>query len=362
MQHHLRKLITVVSVVGSLSASAQVTLSPLTTFGVNGWLAPGSNAYLTTGNTERGLAFASGQLFLPSRAGGTFVVGLDPLTGAVNGTLNTAGMTGGTFVINAAAGAADGALYVGNLTTSGTSPFKVYKYSNPLDTITAPTLAYSGNPLVGTRLGDDLAAYGGGSSTLLAAGPGAGSSGYQIIDPTAGTASGVSFVGTPPNAGDFRLGITFLDATHIFGTQGTISRYTSFSGSTGTLIASPTLASSAERPMSYATIAGHNLLAAISTGDNHVSIYDMTDPSVPVLLAQGNNTTGTLAANGNATGGVAWGDIVDNGDGTGSAYLYAMSTNDGIQAFLVTVPEPGTYSLIALGLTAAFAVRKKFRK
>jgi len=78
-------------------------------------------------------------------------------------------------------------------------------------------------------------------------------------------------------------------------------------------------------------------------------VYDVTDPSTPIYLASGNNTSGSLTANGNGTGQIAWGDVVDNGDGTFSRTLYAMSTNQGIQAFKVTlVPEPTSIALCAI--------------
>jgi len=276
-------------------------------------------------------------------------------------------MSGGTFAEDMVAVGGDGTVYVGNLTTSATTPFTVYAWT-PGNFSSAPTVVYSGDPLGGgTRLGDDLAAIGSGASTELVAGYGAGSSGYEIINvpsvsANSGTATAVSFTGSPPLAGDFRLGITFTDSSHVIGTQGsTLYRYSSFSGSTGTLLASPALASSAERPLGYAVVGSHDLMAAVSTGDNHVSVYDMTDPTNPVLLGQANATTGTLPANANATGDVAWGNIVSNPDGSGSADLYVMSTSDGIQAFLVTIPEPGALSLMALGL-GGLAFWRRLRK
>jgi outer membrane protein assembly factor BamB len=80
-----------------------------------------------------------------------------------------------------------------------------------------------------------------------------------------------------------------------------------------------------------------------------------------VYLASGNNTTGTLTANANATGELAWGAPTVNGDGTISDDLYCMSSNQGIQAFVVTVPEPGAFSLMALGL-GGLVFRRKLRK
>jgi hypothetical protein len=195
-------------------------------------------------------------------------------------------------------------------------------------------------------------------SSRIAAGFGstpavAGNNGYSIIDPNTAIATAVGFTGTPPNAGDFRLGLTFTDSNHVLGDQGSsLYRYTSFSGSSGTLIASPAIpdpaGATADRLLAYTVLGGQAILAVQSIGDSHVSIYDATDPSTPVWLASGNNTSGALTANGNGVGQLAWGAVTNNGDGTISQVLYAMSTNQGIQAFVVTVPEPSALTLLSL--------------
>ncbi|GMV97292.1 MAG: hypothetical protein AMXMBFR83_16500 [Phycisphaerae bacterium] len=344
----------------SSPAWAVTTMVPLATFGGgDGWLAPGEGGYtfLGTANNERGLAFGNNHLYLVSRSGGNNVRILDKATGADLGSLNTTGISGGTFAVNMAAVGGDGAIYVANLTINmATTPYKVYRWADessaPVEVLNTTTL------LSGARLGDTLAAVGSGASTRLVAGFGstpsvAGNNGYGIIDPTAGTATAIAFAATPPNGGDFRLGISFAGPNHVFGTQtGGSYRYTSFSGSTGTLIASGSLTAvnsqaTAERLMAYAEIAGVPVLAVQSTGDSHVSLYDVTDPANPQLLATANNTTSSNA-NANGTGQVVWGDIVGK-----TATLYAMNTNNGIQAFTVTVPEPATLGLLALALAAA---------
>src|SRR5689334_23201996 len=290
------------------------TLTPLTTFGGgDGWLAPGEGGYsfLGTANNERGMAYGNGHVYLVSRNGGNFIRILDAVTGADLGALNNTGISGGTFAVNNIAVGGDGAIYVANLTTqSTTSPYKVYRWATEGS---APTVAYSGDgALAGSRLGDDLAAIGSGSSTLLAAGYNStpavsGNNGFSILNPTAGTATRPAFSGTPPNAGDFRLGLTFLDSSHVVGTAGSsLYRYSSFSGSAGTLVASPAIpdpaGATADRLLAYTVLGNTPLLAVQSIGDSHVTLYDMTDPTNPVWLASGNNTSGTLAANGNGTG------------------------------------------------------------
>jgi hypothetical protein len=133
-----------------------------------------------------------------------------------------------------------------------------------------------------------------------------------------------------------------VDASHVIGTAGSsLYRYASFSGSSGTLLASPAIpdpaGATADRMMACTVLRGKALLAVQSVGDSHVSLYDLTDPTHPVWLASGDNTTGTLTANSNGTGDLAWGAPTVNGDGTVSVVLYAMSSNQGIQAYVVTV-------------------------
>jgi trimeric autotransporter adhesin len=365
--------ITFIFGASSSQALDSFSLNKLTSFGGgDGWLAPGEGGYtyLGTGNNERGLAYGNGHLYLVSRTGGNNIRILNPTTGADLGALNNTGISGGTFAVNNAAVGADGVIYVGNLTTqSTTTPYKVYSWATE---ISAPTVAYSGNAgLAGSRVGDNLAAFGSGSSTVLAAGYNStpsvpGNNGYAIVSPAASSATAVGFTGTPPNAGDFRLGLTFVDSSHVIGTAGSsLYRYTSFSGASGTLLGSPAIpdpaGATADRLMAYTVLNGHPLLAVQSIGDSHVSVYDVSNPNSPLWLASGNNTSGTLAANGNGTGEIAWGDIIANGDGSVSEYLYCMSSNQGIQAFIVTVPEPGVGSLAALGV-GLLAFWRKLRK
>jgi len=354
-------LLLLSGLVGASSASAQINLAPLATWGGgDGWLAPGEGGttFLGTANNERGLAYGNGHVYLVSRNGGNFIRVLNGNTGADLATpLSTTGITGGTFAVNNIAVGADGVIYVANLTTqSTTSPYKVYRWATEGS---APVVAYSGDAgLPASRVGDSLAVIGGGSSTLLAAGFGstpavAGNNGYSVLNPTTPTATAVAF-GSPPNAGDFRLGITFTDSSHVLGSQGSsLYRYSSFSGSTGTLLGSPAIpdpaGASADRLLAYSVINGLPVLAVQSIGDSHVSLYDVSNPGAPVWLASGNNTSGVLTANANGTGQLAWGASTSLGDGRTSQVLYAMSSNQGIQAFVVTIPEPGAFSILLLG-------------
>jgi len=338
-------------------------IAPLATFGGgDGWLAPGEGGYtfLGTANNERGIAYGNGHLYLVSRAGGNNVRILDSATGAELGSLNTTGISGGTFAVNMAGASSDGSIYVANLTTavSATAPYKVYKWAN--EAAAPATALNSSTILAGSRLGDDMALVDTGSSTLIGGGFGsspaiAGNNGYAIADMTTATINAVGFPATPPNAGDFRLGITFSDASHVLGTAtGGSYRATSFSGTNGTLLGTATLNNNTERLLAATIIAGTPILATQSTTDAHVSIYDLTNPTSPVFLGSANNTAGTLTANTNGVGQLAWGPAAGN-----SATLYAMSTNQGIQAFVISVPEP--IMALPMGMALMLVGRRRRR-
>jgi hypothetical protein len=359
----------------ALSAQAQFSISPLSTFGNNGWLAPNGTAgstyeYLTTGNNERSIAYGNGFLYLSAGNATTPMVRiLNPTTGADLGFLDMTGVAGGVRVLVSLGVGADGAIYAANLQTAlgDSAPYKVYRWAN---NSAAPALVYSGGGLVGARLGDSMDVIGSGADTRLVAGFGSsttisGTSGYLVVDPTSQSAQVIGFSGTPPASGDFRLGLTFAgNSTTVIGDQGgtaSDTRLTTFSGTTGTFVTSLTLSAVSERQMDYAMINGVPYLATIETGNattaSTVRIYDMVNANSPLLLGSLKLAT-SANANANATGGVAWGAVVDNGDGTATAQLFAMNSNNGIQAFTVTVPEPGTASLLFIAF-GALAFRKK---
>lgn len=333
------------------SASADVIVSPLSSFGSgDGWYSPGEGGYpyLGTANLERGLAFGNGELYLLSRQGGINVRRLSPITGTDLGGLDVTGIAGGTFAANMVGVGGDGAIYAGNLSTAANSNFKVYRWA---DNDAAPTVAYDGTPGA-PRLGDSFAVRGSGADTRIAV-SGTGSSGFAVIDPTLSTASLITVPDT--GAGDYRLGLTWVDSDTLIGAQGSAPfRVTDIAGDTGTLVGNPATTSLSERFIAYTVIAGVPLFASVDSVSSAVRIYDASDLSTLQLLATVNNTSGTLAANGNGVGSVAWGP--NFGD---SAFLYAMSANQGIQAFVVTIPEPTTTTLLLLGGGLLLGARRR---
>lgn len=346
--------------------------------GGDGWLAPDEpntpvgdpNPYLGSGNNERGLTYdsATAHLYLVSRSAGVAVRILNAVTGEDLGALDTdtSIINGGFFALNMISAAPDGAIYAGSLSLNWvSSSFKIYKWANESSppTVVYDSLANSPPIPVALRIGDTLDVFGSGANTRLVAGYGSNpnppeSNGYAVIDPGNSTATHIAFAGTPPASGDFRLGITFLDNDSVIGSQGGgPTRLTTFSGGTGTVDATLTLSSAAERPMDYTIVAGIPLLATVETGSSAsastVHVYDMTNPAAPVLVAT-DKIASTANANANGTGAVAWGAI--NGK---TATLYAMNTNNGIQAFTVTVPEPSAIALLTTSIALLHRRRRQ---
>lgn len=370
----------------SLSAAiaSSATFDPLTTFGGgDGWRAPGEllpgdsetadgndafNGFydflednFNRPNLERGIGYnpTTGNVLLLSRFGDPNTVKglriLDGTTGVDQGFLDftTDIVTGGTFNRNMIGVADDGAIYMANLTTdASSSPFKIYRWEN--ESAASPTLAYSGTPLAGARLGDTFDVIGSGADTRLVAGYSsnpnvAGNNSFAVFDTADGenfTATHIDIPGTPPDAGDFRLGITFRDEDTVLGTQGPFIREVDINGSTGTLVNSFITDGSTLRPMDFAVVDGRPILAVqeASAAQDAIArarlfIYDLSlglgdDELADRKIAEASALpAGAIQQqNINGTGQVRFGAI----DGR-TAIIYGLSTNNGIQAFELTL-------------------------
>jgi len=356
-------------------ATAAPTITALTSFGTNGWLAPGANANLLTDNNQRGLAYnrATGNLILHSRTGGVNLRILDGQTGADEGGLQgTAAVTGGTFASNKVGVTDDGQIFVSNLVTDArTTAVKIYRWGSETDA--GPSTWFNSTltlPAGGTapRLGDSFDVTGSGSNVKAVMGHN-GTVGYTVFSGGAGGATAQSITAFSPTLGasKFRLGITFgKTSADVWGKVTSDSLYRSTYDNTSTAayngITSP-LTSAGESNMDFVTIGGRDYLAVLDalsgggTAGARVYIYDVTDPTTPVsLFAFGAWNTGAtaLAGNGNASGAVCWGDINESAQ---SATLYAMNSNQGIQAFTFTVPAPSAAAL--MGLAGLVATRRR---
>jgi hypothetical protein len=344
-------------------SQAQLTLQPFTSFGGDGWLSPTeAGGTLAAANQVRSMGFDpfTSTVLIPS--GANTVQRINATTGAYQGAVfNNSGVTGGAIGINTVAATSDGVIYASNLTTNtGASPFKVYRWTSDSS---APTVAYSGDAgLANVRVGDNIAVTGADAAGLLGFGYGAGvtsgaftavsSNGFATVTTgTSGTATGVQpLTGTPtPAVGQFRLGMAFVSPTSVLGTQNTsILANATFTGTSGSVISAPTLTNGgSQRGVGYSVIEGLPVLATIDTVSNDVRLYDATNLAAPSLMSTLNLTTGAPVSNGNGTAQVVFGTV------GGQPVLFALNSNNGIQAFVV--PEPGSLSMIfaAAGLGLA---------
>ena len=374
--------VAVLSLSGSWCSKANAqTLTALTTFGSNGWLAPGSNPYVTTGNFERGMGWnpVTKNIVLPSRNGGNFVAIIDGTTGAVVKTMDTTGVSGGTLAMMGAGVSSDGAIYVPNLQSgsSALSPFKVYAWTGESDTA-APTTAFSSvlpaTTSGGWRFGDAFDVYGSGTAaTFASAGTTTGTSGGLanngnfMIGQLDGSNANTIYRAIPNTltaSNDYRLSVAFVDADTIIGNQGASAKITDFVAATtlsntGAIVTGSIAMGAADRPLDYTVINGQALLAVVNTNSSLISIYDITNPAAATLLTTGSTVSGALTGNANATGGLQWGEMLS----PTSQVLYAMSTNQGIQAMVFqAVPEPSTYAVMAGAFAVIGVVASRKRK
>lgn len=353
-------------------ANAAPSLTALSSFGTNGWVAPGTSTFLGTGNLERGLAYnrATGNLVLISRNGGVNARIINGTTGADTGSLSgLASVTGGTFAANKVGITDDGQIFVANLVADArASAVKIYRWGSETDA--GPTNWFNSTltlPAGGTapRLGDSMDVTGTGSNARVVLGHN-GTVGYSLFTGGAGGATAQSVTAFSPTLGasKYRLGVTFgASSNEIYGKVTSDSLYRSTFNGTSTAnydFNAGTLSGAGESAMDFVTIAGVNYLAVMDMNSSVVRIYDMTNPATPLQLTVGifgggsTTTTGTLTGNGNASGDVKWGNVNNL---TQTATLYAMSTNQGIQAFTFTVPAPGTAAL--MGLAGIVASRRR---
>jgi len=373
------------AVAGSLictPAHSQFSLSPLSSFGSNGWLALGTSQYVTTGNFQRGMGWnpVTKNIVLPSRRGGNFVAIIDGTSGAVVKTMDTTAVSGGLLAMMGAGVSDDGEIYVPNLQSGSNSlsPFKIYKWTGEND-INAPTVAFSQvNPQVVSgafRFGDSFDVYGSGTNArFAAAGSGNGTNaatgtnlpnnGNFMIGTLDGSNVNTIYSaipGTATAANDYRLALTFVDADTIIGNASSGSaKITDFVAAptlsgTGATISSAITIGGEDRALGYTFLGGRSLLAALNYVNSMVSIYDITDPAAFQLLVSNTTTSGALTFNANGTGGVQWGETIDST----SQVIYAMNSNQGIQAMVFSIPEPSTYALLGIGAIGLLLVLRK---
>lgn len=310
-------------------------------------LAPGDRLSVTTGNTERGLAFnpATTNLIAISRAGGLNVLVLDAATGTEFRALNVDGVAGGTFAVSMVGVSDDGVVYAANLSTSTTAPnFKIYRWSSDLAD-TAPTLAFDGDP-AGVdpatsasknvqRWGDSFDVRGSGPNTMIVAASRA-SPAVAVFTTTDGqTFASTLIANASASAGS--LGIAFGEGNRLWvKVAGGALRHVEFNLATG----QATLIKEYTEPVfpGTAPVIGvqpaKKLIGAFTVATpDQFRLYDFTNPGDLVLVDQENLPTDN--ANGNGVGSVDFGNV------SGTNAVFVLDTNNGIVAYRI-VPTPAT--------------------
>lgn len=343
-------------------------------------IAPGDRTYITTGNTERGVAYnpITKHVLVVSRSDATIYI-LDAETGADVGTLNMGDgiVSGGTFPMNMIGVSDDGVIYMANLSTSTTAPFlRVYRWAS--EAAEAPTVAFEGDPAGANeegvsnnpqRWGDSMDVRGAGASTQILFGSNAGSV-AALLTTTDGETFTSKLITEAQIAG--ALGVSFGAGNTIWTKKGGASpqplRHVQFDPATGAGTVLHEFPSS-QFPATIGQVdvnGASNILAAIAieTPDN-VKVYDISDLSAPPVLIDAENFPADNA-NGNAVG-----SVVATGD-----LIFALDTNNGLVAYRliesVTAPSfvaplppatlniiEGGYARIALNVsgTAPFTYR-----
>ncbi|MEO5803498.1 MAG: immunoglobulin domain-containing protein [Verrucomicrobiota bacterium] len=370
--------VVVVNAAGSISSSIatlSVTGSVQTVTLTNLWnIRAGSRPYVTTANTERGLALnpVSNHTLLVSRSSqisgslGLFI--LDSETGNELGTMNVTGINGGTFKLSKIGVTEDGVIYAANLTTgSPGTPFVIYRWANESS---APTVAYSGPGGNTARWGDTFDLRGAGTNTQIIVAAAAFTSpatNAVIFTTTNGTNFAATIINPSPAifSGEFSRGLSFGAGNTFFSKHNSTisaSQY-SFDLATGTatLIAGIDLDTTM---IATGLDLTKNLLAGVlddnsTINANHrLNVYNVSDFDAPMLVGDFTFPPNFPEANTNNSGNGNFLASVDT-DGT---RIVALDTQNGIVALkiiLISAPaismQPQSRTKNA-GTTATFTV------
>lgn len=304
-------------------------------------------------DTERGLAFGStsdgveainDRLYVVSRNGGIFVRIINPNTGNDVGTLNTTGISGGTFALNDIDVTLDGKILACNLTTNAnTTAFKVYMWNNeasaPVEVLSY--LADAGNPV---RLGDKFTVvgdYSAGTAQIWAASATTGhhkvykwvmSGGSfnptpQIIQCSDNLATGIASaaVGPLPN-GDFYWNANGQNAR----------KYQANGNLIGTIPGS-IIATGTNAILYLGTVGSDEYIAtfAYGAGNNNVRVVKIPGGNLANAELYGTSATLGSATNNNGTGDI---DFRYRNDLT--LDIFVIATNNGIGSYKTDASIP----------------------
>ena len=336
---------------GVVWSSATLTVAPLTISGrlTNIWnLLPGARPYVSvtnTANLERGLAYdghpatGSGDLLLVSQATTNLVV-LNATNGAEEYFMNLNSVT-----VNTVGVADDGTVYAANVTAnagSSSTPYNIFQWPDDSANST-PSLSFGGDPGFGTsaaglRWGDNLAVRGSGTTTQILIAPGSGTN-VCLLTTSDGFSFSTANIITVSNvpSGFAQFGIAFGPGTNTFWAKTRSQQLYLVQFDTSTELGTPIyIASSNAVPNLFRFISTdpqQKWMAGVTTVNSglpdNVSLFDISSfPADPVLVDQSLYSTANRSTflSGNGTGVTAF----------GGNYLFALDSNNGIKAFLIT--------------------------
>ncbi|MBW8865267.1 MAG: LamG domain-containing protein [Verrucomicrobia bacterium] len=310
-------------------------------------LLPGDRPYVSMSgiaNFERGLAYdafpavgTSGDLLLMSTATTNLVV-LNATNGAEKYFMNLAGN-----VVNTVGVADDGKVYGANVTANAASAsYGLFQWTVD-DSSSSPSSAFFGDPgnpsVPGLRWGDNLAVRGAGTDTqiLIASSLGTNLCLFTTTDGANFSLTIITVSNVP--SGFATYGIAFGPNPNTFwaktrGQQLYLVQYDTnswFGRPIYSSFTSPSLFRFISTDSKQKWMAGVTTLTTAQP--DIVSLFDMTSlPADPVWVegAPYATTNRSTFLNGNGTG------VTVFGSNNGNNYLFALDSNNGIKAFLIT--------------------------
>ena len=336
--------VIVTNLFGSVTSSVStLTVLPakFTGYATNLWtLAPGSRPYLTTGDTQRGLAYdsVSNRVVVVSRSPSNSVYLLNADTGADAGTLDVSLLLSpnptppGAFPISMTGVGDDGAIYVGNLITSaGSDTFSIYRWASADPTIPA-TQAYLNNPAV-ARLGDTMAVHGAGPDTQILCSFRTGTN-LALFLPNDGLGLSYDFhlitvTNLPADAvanGFAGLGLAFGNGNTFWAKSSSFSlRLVSFDTNdfNAQVIATYTNLPAGEGPLGADNLNGYVATIGINQTPQNLSLWDVARGE-PFAGQLDREVFGSNNANANGTGAVAFDPA--------HRRIFALDSNNGLIA------------------------------
>lgn len=305
------------------------------------WFGADTERGLAYGKTSDGTEAVNERVFVVNRSGGLFVRILDAATGNDVGTLNTAGISGGTFALNDIGVTEDGKIIGANLTTNAsTSAFKFYIWNNEAsapDTL----FSYLGDAV---RLGDKFTVvgnYSAGTAEIWAASATTGqhkvykwtmtgglfNSVPQVIQCSDNLTTGIASaaVGPLPNGSFY------------WNANGQNARKYLADGTLVGIIPNSLVATGSNAIRYLGSIGNDEYVAtfAYGPGNNNVRVLRIPngDPTAAVLY-------GVTASLGSATNTNGAGDVDFKFNNDLTVDLYVLATNNGVGAYRTDVSIP----------------------